>query len=301
MTSPMTLIETAPFWKMNGLGNEIVVLDVRAADRAVTADEARSIAGLDGLFYDQLMVLNRPADPATAARVEIFNRDGSRAGACGNGMRCVARVVAEATGEPSLAFTVDDRSLMVSARDPMKIAVDMGEPRFEWHEIPLAEEFRDTRYIELQVGPIDAPVLHSPSVVNMGNPHAVFWVDDVDSHDLARHGPLLEHHPIFPEAANISLAAVAGPDHLRVRTWERGVGLTKACGSAACAAAVSAARTRRTGRTVRVTVPGGDLTIRWSDTNRVIMTGPAEHEWAGRMRLTGDSAEVVSDDGGARG
>ena len=120
--------------------------------------------------------------------------------------------------------------------------VDMGPPRFKWNEIPLAEEFRDTRAIELQIGPIDKPVLHSPSVVSMGNPHAIFWVDDVNAHDLARFGPLLENHPIFPERANITLAHIVARDHIVIRTWERGAGLTKACGSAACAAAVAAAR-----------------------------------------------------------
>src|SRR6266436_1415170 len=131
----------------------------------------------------------------------------------------------------------------------------MGAPRFAWNEIPLAEEFRDTRSIELQIGPIGKPILHSPSVVNMGNPHAVFWVDDVAAYDLARIGPMLENHPFFPERANITLAAIKSRDRIVMRTWERGAGLTKACGSAACATAVAAARLRRTGRTVSMTLP----------------------------------------------
>ena len=122
------------------------------------------------------------------------------------------------------------------------ITVDMGKPRFGWNEIPLAEAFHDTRAIELQIGPIDAPILHSPSAVNMGNPHAIFWVDDVEAYDLARFGPMLENHPIFPERANISLAHVTARDAITVKTWERGVGLTRACGTAACAAAVAAMR-----------------------------------------------------------
>ncbi|HEY4862477.1 MAG TPA: diaminopimelate epimerase, partial [Xanthobacteraceae bacterium] len=162
--------------------------------------------------------------------------------------------------------------------------VDMGVPRFRWDEIPLAEEFRDTRAIELQIGPIDKPVLHSPSAVSMGNPHVIFWVDDVAAHDLARFGPMLENHPIFPERANISLAQVAGPDHLIVRTWERGAGLTRACGSAACAAVVAAVRTKRTGRKVRVTLPGGDLQIEWRESdNHVLMSGPVEFEFEGKL------------------
>ena len=159
----------------------------------------------------------------------------------------------------------------------------MGKPRFAWNEIPLAEEFRDTRAIELQIGPIDAPVLHSPSAVNMGNPHAIFWVEDVNAYDLGKIGPLLEHHPLFPERANISLAAVTSREHIVLRTWERGAGLTKACGSAACAAAVAAARLRRTGRKVTVTVPG-KLVLEWRERDdHVLMTGPVEYEYEGRF------------------
>ena len=162
------------------------------------------------------------------------------------------------------------------------VTVDMGPPRFDWQDIPLAEEFRDTRYIELQIGPIDAPVLHSPSAVSMGNPHAVFWVDkDPADYDLSRIGPLLENHPIFPDRANISLAQILGRDHIRARVWERGAGLTLACGSAACATAVAAARLKRTERQVVVSLPGGDLGIDWREADdHVLMTGPVafEHE-----------------------
>jgi diaminopimelate epimerase len=134
----------------------------------------------------------------------------------------------------------------------------------------------------LQIGPIDEPVLHSPSAVNMGNPHAIFWVNDPAPYDLGRFGPLLENHPIFPERANITLAAVKSPEHIVIRTWERGAGLTKACGSAACATAVAAARLKRTGRKVRVTLPGGDLMIEWRESDdHVLMTGPVEFERAG--------------------
>ena len=163
------------------------------------------------------------------------------------------------------------------------VTVDMGEPRFVWNDIPLAEPFADTRAIELQIGPIDAPILHSPSVANIGNPHAIFWVDDVEAYDLAAIGPMLENHPIFPERANISLAHVTGSDALTLKVWERGAGLTRACGSAACAAAVSAARTRRTGRKVRVTLPGGDLVIDWTAENRILMTGATEFEHDGLL------------------
>ena len=160
----------------------------------------------------------------------------------------------------------------------------MGAPKFGWQDIPLAEEFRDTRYIELQVGPIDAPVLHSPSVVSMGNPHAIFWVDDVNAYDLGRFGPLLENHPIFPERANITLAHIVDRDHITIRTWERGAGLTKACGSAACATAVAAARLKRTNRIVEITLPGGKLSIEWRERDdHVLMTGTADFEYEGRF------------------
>lgn len=158
----------------------------------------------------------------------------------------------------------------------------MGTPRFGWQDIPLAEEFRDTRAIELQVGPIDAPIIHSPSVVNVGNPHCIFWVKSLDVIDLAAVGPMLEHHPMFPERANISLAHVTSRDALTLKVWERGVGLTRACGTAACAAAVCAARKRLTGRTVTVTLPGGDLLIEWREgDDHILMTGPVSYDFEG--------------------
>jgi diaminopimelate epimerase len=160
----------------------------------------------------------------------------------------------------------------------------MGKPRFGWEDIPLAEEFADTTGIELQIGPIDAPVLHTPSVASMGNPHAIFWVtDDVWDYALDRFGPMLENHPIFPERANISIANVVSPTHIILRTWERGAGLTRACGTAACAALVSAVRTKRSERKATITVPGGDLVVEWGDDEHVILTGPAEYEFSGEF------------------
>jgi diaminopimelate epimerase len=198
-------------------------------------------------------------------------------------MRCVVRRLFERTGQTAVTFETEAGLLNCwQGPAPDLYTVDMGAPKFGWQDIPLAEEFRDTRYIELQIGPIDKPILHSPSVVNMGNPHAVFWVDDVNAYDLAKIGPMLEHHPIFPERANITLCAIQSKEHIVIRTWERGAGLTKACGSAACAAAVAAARLKRTGRKVRVTLPGGDLMIDWRESdNHVLMTGPVEFEFEG--------------------
>ncbi len=279
----MSALANHLFIKMNGLGNEIVVVDMRSTPQPISAAEARTAAS--AVPYDQLMAVYPARISGTDAFVRIYNNDGSEAGACGNGMRCVADILFRESGNPTLTVETKAGLLACLKGDlPLTSTVDMGVPRFRWDEIPLAEEFRDTRAIELQIGPIDHPILHSPSAVSMGNPHAVFWVDDVAAYDLGKIGPMLEHHPIFPDRANISLAKVAARDHLIVRTWERGAGLTRACGSAACAAAVCGARTKRTDRKVTVTVPGGDLAIEWRERDdHVLMTGPVEYEFEGRF------------------
>jgi diaminopimelate epimerase len=290
----MSALANHLFIKMNGLGNEIVVVDMRANPQPISVAEARAAAS--AVPYDQLMAVYPSRISGTDAFVRIYNNDGSEAGACGNGMRCVADILFKESGNPTL--TVETRAGLlacVKGAAPLTSTVDMGVPRFRWDEIPLAEEFRDTRAIELQIGPIDHPILHSPSAVSMGNPHAVFWVDDVAAYDLGKIGPMLEHHPIFPDRANISLAKVAARDHLMVRTWERGAGLTRACGSAACAAAVCGARTKRTDRKVTVTLPGGDLAIEWREGNdHVLMTGPVEYEFEGRFDRALFAAGAVS-------
>jgi diaminopimelate epimerase len=281
----MTSGDTIPFRKMNGLGNEIVMVDLRGTSRVISAAEARAIAAGPQTHFDQLMVLHDPKAPGTDAFLRIYNADGSAAGACGNGTRCIAWIVAQQMARTDLRFETTAGLLDVHVDNGNCITVDMGEPRFRWDQIPLAEPFHDTRKIELQIGPLDKPILHSPSVVNVGNPHAIFWVDSVDGYDLRRIGPMLENHPLFPDRANISLARVASPDSLTLRTWERGAGLTKACGSAACAAAVCGARTGRTGRKVMVLLPGGRLRIEWTAANRILMTGPAELEYEGAIDL----------------
>lgn len=272
----------APFAKMNGLGNEIIVADMRGRADRVAPAAAIALNADPATRFDQIMAIHDPRTPGTANYIEILNSDGSRAQACGNGMRCVVQALAAETGQKLFTFETVAGILNAEEHADGSISVDMGVPRFGWQDIPLAEEFRDTRAIELQIGPIDAPVLHSPSVASMGNPHAIFWVDrDVWSYELDRFGPLLENHPIFPERANITIAQVTAADAMTIRTWERGAGLTRACGSAACAAAVSAARTGRTGREVTVTVPGGPLHIAWRADDHVVMTGPAEWEFSG--------------------
>src|SRR6478672_8791293 len=281
----MSALANHAFVKMNGIGNEIVVVDMRKDSAGkISAADARAVAQPNGAPFDQLMALYPPRTSGTDAYIRIFNSDGSEAGACGNGMRCVATLVADQSQKSSFIFETTAGLLNCTRNADATFTVDMGKPRFAWNEIPLAEEFRDTRAIELQIGPIDNPILHTPSVVSMGNPHAIFWVDDVSAYDLTKVGPMLEHHPIFPERANITLCAIQSKEHIVIRTWERGAGLTKACGSAACAAAVAAARLKRTGRKVRVTLPGGDLTIDWRDSDdHVLMTGPVEFEFEGRF------------------
>jgi len=278
----MGVLSNHPFVKMNGLGNEIVVVHMRPNPDHITAADARSAAA--GVPYDQLMAIYPSRAAHADAFVRIFNNDGSEAGACGNGMRCVADILFKESRNTLL--TVETRAGRLNCwqgKTPLTSTIDMGLPRLKWDEIPLAEEFGDTRRIDLQIGPVGRPILHSPSVANMGNPHAVFWVDDVNAYDLGEIGPLLENHPIFPDRANISLAQVISREYLIVRTWERGAGLTRACGSAACAAVVCASRIQRTGRKATVSLPGGALDIEWREDDHVLMTGPIEYEFEGRF------------------
>jgi len=282
----MSTLANRDFVKMNGLGNEIVIVDLRLAPGPISAAEAQAAARQEP--YDQLMALY-PAGGGTDASIRIYNNDGSEAGACGNGMRCVAALVSAETGSAKLRFETRAGLIPCWKAGDNLYTVDMGPPRFRWDEIPLSREMPDTRAIDLTFS--DVPSLRSPSAVNMGNPHAIFWVEDPDIYDLRKIGPRLEHDPLFPERANITLAATPSRDHLVIRTWERGAGLTQACGSAACAAAVAAARLGRTGRKVTVTLPGGDLSIEWREADdHVLMTGPVEYEHKGRF----DAAPLAS-------
>lgn len=277
-------MSTVPFLKMNGLGNQIIVVDMRGRTDRVKSAAAIAINDAAGTKFDQIMAIHDTRTPGTANYIEIINSDGSRAQACGNGMRCVTQFLASEDDTKEFTFETMAGILFGRIEADGLITVDMGTPKFAWYEIPLAEEFADTRKIELQIGPIDAPVLHSPSVASMGNPHATFWVNtDVWSYALDRFGPMLENHPIFPDRANISLAQVLEPDRIILRTWERGAGLTEACGTAACAAVVNGARTRRTARKATVTLPGGDLVVEWRADDHVTLTGPSELEWTGML------------------
>jgi diaminopimelate epimerase len=280
-------MSTVPMIKMNGLGNEIIVADMRGRKGRVTPAAAVKLNADPATKFDQVMAIHDPRTPGTLNYIEILNSDGSLAQACGNGMRCVVLALNTEGGETSFVFETLAGILTGDVNGDGTFTVDMGKPRFGWQEIPLAEEFRDTRAIELQIGPIDEPVLHSPSAVSMGNPHAIFWIkDDPDDYDLERFGPMLENHPIFPERANISIAQVIDREHIVLRTWERGAGLTRACGSAACASVVMGARTKRTERKATVTLPGGDLIVHWRNDDHVMLTGPAEFEFFGQLDPT---------------
>lgn len=275
------------FLKMNGLGNQITVLDLRGTKLKVSEAEARAIAAEPRAHFDQLMVLHDARTPGTDAFIRIYNTDGSEAGACGNGTRCVAwAMLADprmGDGNRSELLLETKSGLLPASRiDDLVFTVDMGRPKLAWDEIPLADPFHDTSRFELQIGPIDEPILHTPCAVNMGNPHAVFFVDDPYAFNLEQIGPLLENHPIFPDRANIELAAVKAPDHIVLRVWERGAGITQACGSGACAALVAAVRRELSARKAVVSLPGGDLIIEWrASDNHVLMTGPVAFEWEG--------------------
>lgn len=281
---PEFMATTAAFTKMNGLGNKIIVADMRGRTDTITPAAAIYLASQPETSFDQIMAIHDPRHAGTDHYIAIINCDGTEAQACGNGTRCVVQSLAMEAGKS--AFTFETRAGILTAKqhDDGLISVDMGEPRFQWQDIPLSRPIEDTRAIDLQSGPQDAPILSRPSIASMGNPHAIFWVDaDVWSYPLDELGPVLEHDPLFPERANISIAQVVSPDVINLRTWERGAGLTGACGSAACSAAVSGVRTGRTKRKVTVNVPGGPLQIEWLANDHVLMTGPAEWEFAGHF------------------
>ena len=265
---------------MNGAGNEIVVLDLRGADVSASGEDARAIHQTPGLAFDQLMVVAEARHSGVDAFVTIFNNDGSESGACGNGARCVAYQLMRDGRSSVLQMETKAGVLECRRESEFVFRVDMGAPRFGWRDIPLREPVADTDAVALAL-PIGVPAsLRLAAMVSMGNPHAVFFIDDVEAYDLRTVGPALETHPMFPEKANISLARILGRNHIRLRVWERGAGATKACGSAACATLVAAARKGLTDRKAQISLPGGDLTIEWwASDDHVLMTGPVEMEF----------------------
>jgi diaminopimelate epimerase len=280
----MSALAGRPFIKMNGIGNEIIVLDLRGGGPIVTPAQARAIARGEGLAYDQLMVLSDPRTAETDAFMTIFNNDGSLSGACGNGTRCVAWALTRESGRDQALLETQAGLLDCRRVGEHRFMVDMGAPRLGWRDVPLARDVGDASAVHLP----EAGALGPFCAVNMGNPHAIFFVADAMAVDLASVGPALERNPIFPERANISIAQVvdASPERARIllRVWERGAGITRACGSAACATLVAAVRTGRTGRAADVELPGGTLLIEWRERDsNVLMTGDVELEFEGRF------------------
>jgi diaminopimelate epimerase len=271
-----------PFVKMNGCGNDFVVVDATARPFAPTPEEARAIADrATGQGCDQLIAIE--PSPTADAFMRVWNADGGTVETCGNALRCVGWMLMQAGGRDRVTIDTLGGPTTATRAGEDRVTVHMGAPRLDWAQIPLAEEM-DTRGIELQVGPIDAPVLHTPGAVSMGNPHVVFFVDDAEAAPVREVGPLIEHHHLFPEQVNVGFAQIKGPDRIRLRVWERGAGETEACGTGACAALVAAHRRRLTGRAATLEMNGGELFIEWrEDDNRVIMTGPVAVEFTGTL------------------
>ena len=266
---------------MNGAGNVILVLDLRGSSIRPTAEDARAIHRAPGLSYDQMMVLRDPRTAAAAADVLIYNNDGTLAGACGNGTRCVADLLCREIGADAVTIETEAGVIACERLGPRSYRVDMGAPRLGWDAIPLRHAVPDTGRVSLWPEGDALARLGPASVVNMGNPHAVFFVPDLKRIDAADLGPRIEVDPMFPEKANVTFAEVLARDDVRARVWERGVGLTLACGSAACATLVAAARLGLMDRKGTVRLPGGDLIIEWRGSDdHVLMTGPVEYEGA---------------------
>ncbi|MCO6384307.1 diaminopimelate epimerase [Oceanicola sp. 502str15] len=262
-----------PFMKMHGLGNDFVVLDHREGGQAVTPALATMLADRHrGVGFDQLAVIE-PSDRADA-RLTFYNADGSLSAACGNATRCIARHLMEETGKPAVTLLTERGLLPCIDAGEGLTSVNMGAPLTDWQQIPLARE-ADTLHLPLEGDPVGT---------SMGNPHCTFFVEDAEAIDLARLGPETEHNPLFPERTNVQFAHVIGPDHLRMRVWERGTGITLASGSSSCAVATAAARRGLTSRKVTITLDGGTIHIDWRE-DGVWMTGPTAHVFSGTLHL----------------
>ena len=264
-----------PFRKMHGLGNDFVVVDARVRAFDLSPATVRAIADRrTGVGFDELLIIERPRDGGDAF-MGVRNADGSTSASCGNGARCVAGLLMQEMGKDKLTLETAAGPVIAWRADDGLIAVDMGPARTGWREIPLREE-RDTLNLQITEGSLSDPV-----GVSVGNPHAVFFVDDAMKIDLATLGPKLEHNPLFPERANIEVVQVLDRARLRMRVWERGSGITMACGTGACATAVAAARRGLTDRAVTITLDGGDLHLWWREDGHVIMTGPFAETFSG--------------------
>ena len=267
-------MEPLPFIKMHGLGNDFVVIDGRVRPVALDSEWVRAVSDRrTGVGCDQLVLIE--TTEAADVRLSLRNADGGLTEACGNATRCIAGLVMAETGRGEVTIETDAGLLPCTDAGDGRITVDMGVARTEWRDIPLARA-ADTLAIE-----IGDPAPGSAVGVNVGNPHAVFFVDDAEAVDLDRIGPLLEHDAMFPERINVEVAHIRGPGEIRMRVWERGTGITRACGTGACATLVAAARRGLTGREADVVVDGGTLHIAWREDGHVMMTGPWSTSFAG--------------------
>ena len=267
------------FWKMNGAGNAFMIFDARSTPFAPKAEHIKSIAA--DMKADQIIALERAHGKDVFMR--IWNADGGEVSACGNVSRCVGHLMLEETGKDKVTIQTEADILKAFRADGGLITVDMGSPLLGWEDIPLSEAM-DVRGVDVKIGPIDNPILSRPAVASMGNPHAVFFVEDVDAYDIPAIGPLVEWHPLFPEGTNVGFAQIIDRQTIRLRVWERGAGLTLACGTGACAALVCAARAELTERKAKMILDGGELEIDWSEKDdRVYMTGPVELEMTGEI------------------
>ena len=266
------------FVKMHGLGNDFVVLDGRDRKLRLGADVVRAIADRRaGVGCDQLFVLEKPGNGKADVFMRIYNSDGGEVAACGNGARCVAALVMREKGKSDAVIETAAGALDAVSAPNGRVSVDMGQARLGWRDIPLARDC-DTNHVPVSAGPLMDAVC-----VNLGNPHAVFFVPDVAAIDLRVLGAQLEHDKIFPERANIGVAQRLSSSRIRLRVWERGAGLTMACGTGACAAAVAAIRRGLTGRKVAVVLDGGELDVEWKQDGNVTMTGPVSISFTGTL------------------
>ncbi|WP_455474135.1 diaminopimelate epimerase [Bartonella sp. B30(2025)] len=273
-----------PFSKMNGLGNKIIVIDMRNSIHAITQQAIFSLATDNKTYFDQIMTIHSPTQNENDFRIGIWNSDGSMAKACGNGTRCVIAWLTDHNLGKSFRLETPVGIIEGQRQSNGLISVDMGRPNLIAKDMPVSREITDTNHVEITAGP-----LKDACLVSMGNLHAIFFVGkNIQDIPLEKYGPKLEHDPLFPERCNISIAHVTSEKSLDLRTWERGAGLTKACGSAACASAVASYRRGFTKRNIEVTLPGGKLNIFYNKGNHIVMTGPIQYEFSGFLNpLTG--------------
>ncbi len=265
------------FLKMHGLGNDFVVLDARKTTLKLDPERVRSIADRRrGVGCDQLIILEKPADTNATVFMRIYNPDGSESGACGNATRCIAHLISQENATNVCVVETISGLLYCTLTENGQVTVDMGVPLQKWDEVPLSGDCNT----------LSLPIDGNPVVVSMGNPHCVFFCGNVDTIAVDILGPKVERNELFPERTNVEYVSMLGPDHLRMRVWERGAGITQACGTGACAAAVAAIRRGLTGRNVRVTLDGGDLFIEWRESDgHVLMTGPVAYSFKGDISL----------------